>query len=114
MRDGKPRALCIAVLDRNLQLVCKWVRMKDRRALSLIADVELTFRSPLYAFFVPLSYRIRPSLEHPEPVTALSSCHLKYDNRIKYNCIIIYLHQLILLKKFISFRSSYILFVTNL
>lgn len=67
---------------RNLQLVCKWVRMKDRRALSLIADVELTFRSPLYAFFAPLSYRIRLSLEHPKPVTALDFCHLKHDNRI--------------------------------
>lgn len=69
----------------NLQLisvVSGW-EWKTRRALLPNANAELTFRSPLCAFSVSLSYRIRPSPEHPRQVTALISYHLKRNNRVK-------------------------------
>jgi len=56
--------------------------MKDRHAL-LTVNAELTFRSLPCAFFALLFYRIRLSPEHPKPVIALISCHLKCDSHVK-------------------------------
>lgn len=80
MRINEPRAcalLCsIAICNSDER-----VRVRDRRAFLLTADEELTFRFPLCAFFVLLSYRIHLSLEHPKLGIALVSYRLKCDNQ---------------------------------